>query len=255
MVLKRRSYHTIGITVISAVRVGSCNASDFGTSSPKIIDSAVANADQRKMDIDKLIVADVQIDKAGVDRICYASSVAAYVYCPTVTSTVDFVIVAIGVFALGEVLGNMESREGGQMLPVPKGLRNLLPTKQDLKDSRFAFANGSLVGFFIGVLPGAGADMAAWVSYAMSKRFSKEPEKFGTGHVEGLVEAGASNNASIASGWVPSSGTPAASSPAASLSGVWPPNWTTTPSGRSTSTIPSTSSSVSGSKYSRSDVS
>jgi TctA family transporter len=46
--------------------------------------------------------------------------------------------------------------------------------------------------------------MAAWVSYAMSKRFSKEPEKFGTGHPEGLVEAGASNNASLASGWVPS---------------------------------------------------
>jgi TctA family transporter len=46
--------------------------------------------------------------------------------------------------------------------------------------------------------------MAAWVSYAMSKKFSKEPEKFGTGHPEGLVEAGASNNASLASGWVPS---------------------------------------------------
>ena len=45
--------------------------------------------------------------------------------------------------------------------------------------------------------------MAAWISYAMSKRFSKEPQKFGTGHVEGLVEAGASNNASLASGWVP----------------------------------------------------
>jgi putative tricarboxylic transport membrane protein len=45
--------------------------------------------------------------------------------------------------------------------------------------------------------------MAAWVSYAMSKRFSKEPEKFGTGHPEGLVESGASNNASLASGWVP----------------------------------------------------
>jgi len=63
---------------------------------------------------------------------------------------------------------------------------------------------GNIVGIIIGVLPGAGADMAAWVSYAMSKRFSKTPEKFGTGHVEGLVEAGASNNASIASGWVPS---------------------------------------------------
>ena len=46
--------------------------------------------------------------------------------------------------------------------------------------------------------------MAAWVSYSMSKRFSKTPEKFGTGHPEGLIEAGASNNASLASGWVPS---------------------------------------------------
>ena len=63
---------------------------------------------------------------------------------------------------------------------------------------------GNIVGIIIGVLPGAGADMAAWVSYSMSKRFSKEPEKFGTGHPEGLIEAGASNNASLASGWVPS---------------------------------------------------
>jgi TctA family transporter len=69
---------------------------------------------------------------------------------------------------------------------------------------RWQMMRGNIVGIIIGVLPGAGADMAAWVSYAMSKRFSKEPEKFGTGHVEGLVEAGASNNASIASGWVPS---------------------------------------------------
>ena len=63
---------------------------------------------------------------------------------------------------------------------------------------------GNIVGIIIGVLPGAGADMAAWVSYSMSKRFSKEPGKFGTGHPEGLIEAGASNNASLASGWVPS---------------------------------------------------
>ena len=62
---------------------------------------------------------------------------------------------------------------------------------------------GNIVGIIIGVLPGAGADMAAWVSYAMSKRFSRHPERFGTGEPEGLVEAGASNNASLASGWVP----------------------------------------------------
>src|ERR671922_574720 len=64
-------------------------------------------------------------------------------------SGIDFVVVAIGVFAIGEVLANMEGREGTQALPVPKGWRNVLPTVQDLKDSRFAFANGSIVGFLI----------------------------------------------------------------------------------------------------------
>jgi putative tricarboxylic transport membrane protein len=53
------------------------------------------------------------------------------------------------------------------------------------------------------VLPGAGADIAAWMSYAISKKFSREPEKFGTGHVEGIIEAGASNNSAIAGAWVP----------------------------------------------------
>jgi putative tricarboxylic transport membrane protein len=71
------------------------------------------------------------------------------------------------------------------------------------KKYHWQMTRGNIVGIIIGVLPGAGADMAAWVSYAMSKRFSKTPEKFGTGHPEGLIEAGASNNASLASGWVP----------------------------------------------------
>jgi TctA family transporter len=53
------------------------------------------------------------------------------------------------------------------------------------------------------MLPGAGADIAAWLSYAMSKRFSREPEKFGTGHPEGLVEAGASNNSAVGGAWIP----------------------------------------------------
>jgi TctA family transporter len=55
----------------------------------------------------------------------------------------------------------------------------------------------------VGVLPGAGADIAAWMSYALSKKFSREPEKFGTGHVEGIVEAGAANNSALAGAWVP----------------------------------------------------
>jgi len=62
---------------------------------------------------------------------------------------------------------------------------------------------GSVLGTAVGALPGAGADIAAWMSYAMSKKFSKEPEKFGTGHVEGIVESGSANNSALAGAWIP----------------------------------------------------
>jgi putative tricarboxylic transport membrane protein len=62
---------------------------------------------------------------------------------------------------------------------------------------------GSVLGTLVGALPGAGADIAAWMSYAVSKRFSKEPEKFGTGHVEGIVESGSANNSALAGAWIP----------------------------------------------------
>jgi putative tricarboxylic transport membrane protein len=62
---------------------------------------------------------------------------------------------------------------------------------------------GSVLGTAVGALPGAGADIAAYMSYAVSKKFSKEPEKFGTGHVEGIVESGAANNSALAGAWIP----------------------------------------------------
>src|SRR5205823_6412306 len=62
---------------------------------------------------------------------------------------------------------------------------------------------GNAVGTLIGALPGAGADIAAWITYAISKKFSKEPEKFGTGHVEGIVESGSANNSALAGAWIP----------------------------------------------------
>ncbi len=116
---------------------------------------------------------------------------------------IDFVVVAIGVFALGEVLGNLEGREGTQMLPVPKGLRNLMPTWQDMKDCRFAFVNGSLVGFIIGVLPGAGSTIASFISYGIEKAVSKHPEKFGTGVPEGVAAPEGANNAETGGAMVP----------------------------------------------------
>src|SRR5690606_27175356 len=68
---------------------------------------------------------------------------------------------------------------------------------------RWQTLRGSVLGTAVGALPGAGADMAAWLSYALSRKTSKEPEKFGTGHPEGLVEAGAANNSALASAWIP----------------------------------------------------
>src|SRR6478609_5954558 len=109
----------------------------------------------------------------------------------------------VGVFAVSEVMRAMATAEPPK-LPHRKFGSILAGQWMLTKKYQWPMWRGNVIGIIIGVLPGAGADMAAWVSYAMSKKFSKEPEKFGTGHPEGLVEAGASNNASLASGWVPS---------------------------------------------------
>src|SRR5216110_1342746 len=118
-------------------------------------------------------------------------------------SGIDFVVVAIGIFAIGEVLANMEAREEPQVLPVPKGLRNLLPTMQDLRDCRFAFAQGSVIGFLVGVLPGAGSTIASFISYGVEKAFSRRREEFGTGVIEGVAAPEGANNSETGGALVP----------------------------------------------------
>ena len=116
---------------------------------------------------------------------------------------IDFIVVSIGLFAIGEVLVNLESKTGAQIFKVPKGLRNLLPSLQDLKDSRFAFVNGSIVGFFIGVLPGAGSTIASFLSYGLEKAFSRRKERFGSGVIEGVAAPEGANNSETGGALVP----------------------------------------------------
>src|SRR5581483_6271570 len=116
---------------------------------------------------------------------------------------VDFIAATVGVFAIGEVLVNLESPSGAEIFKLARGLRNLLPTWQDLKDCRFAFLNGSLVGFFVGALPGAGATVASFMSYGIEKAFSRHPEKFGTGVIEGVAAPEGANNADAGGALVP----------------------------------------------------
>ncbi|MEJ7686331.1 MAG: tripartite tricarboxylate transporter permease [Variovorax sp.] len=115
---------------------------------------------------------------------------------------VSLIPAMIGMFAISEILrftvtidriGSFK-KQIGSVFAGMGGLIRKYP-KQTLR--------GSVLGTAVGILPGAGADIAAWMSYAMSRKLSKEPEKFGTGHPEGLVEAGAANNSALAGAWVP----------------------------------------------------
>lgn len=109
----------------------------------------------------------------------------------------------IGMFAISELLRSTTTMDRPLQPPrqaigaVFSGLGAIL------KRYRLNVLRGSGIGVLVGGLPGAGADMAAWISYGLSKRFSKDRDKFGTGHVEGLVDAGASNNAGLGAAWVP----------------------------------------------------
>jgi putative tricarboxylic transport membrane protein len=116
---------------------------------------------------------------------------------------VDFIAATVGIFAIAEVLVNLESRGAAELFKLAKGLRNLLPTLQDIKDCRFAFLNGSLIGFFVGALPGAGATVASFLSYGLEKAVSRHPEKFGTGVIEGVAAPEGANNADASGALVP----------------------------------------------------
>jgi putative tricarboxylic transport membrane protein len=109
----------------------------------------------------------------------------------------------IGMFAVSEVLRFAVSTDR-PVMAVDRPFGNVFTGMWALlRKYPLQLLRGSALGTAVGALPGAGADIAAWMSYGISKRFSKEPEKFGTGHVEGIVESGAANNAALGGAWIP----------------------------------------------------
>jgi len=114
---------------------------------------------------------------------------------------ISFIPTMIGMFAVGEVM-----RAGRRaMAEVPQmNLKNPFKgTLAVLWKYRVNQVRGSVIGSLLGALPGVGGDLAAWITYSLAKRTSKTPEKFGKGHPEGLVEAGATNNAALSASWIP----------------------------------------------------
>jgi putative tricarboxylic transport membrane protein len=113
----------------------------------------------------------------------------------------DFLPVAVGLFAIGELLFNVYRPTRGE--PVHAKLSGLLPTRQDWKDSWASIGRGTFIGFFVGILPGAGATIASFLAYATEKRVSRRPEKFGTGIIEGVAAPESANNAASTGALVP----------------------------------------------------
>jgi TctA family transporter len=116
---------------------------------------------------------------------------------------IGLIAMMIGMFAISEIIRYVVNTSPPPQLVVEE-LGGVLKGQWALaKKYPKQILRGSVLGTAVGALPGAGADIAAWMSYAVSKKFSKEPEKFGTGHVEGIVESGSANNSALAGSWIP----------------------------------------------------
>jgi putative tricarboxylic transport membrane protein len=114
---------------------------------------------------------------------------------------IGLIPLAMGLFGISEVLINVE--QGLKRELAKEKIKGLLPTRQDWKDSTAPIARGSLLGFLLGILPGGGAVTSSFVSYAVEKRFSRHPEKFGKGAIEGVAGPESANNAATGGGFVP----------------------------------------------------
>jgi putative tricarboxylic transport membrane protein len=114
---------------------------------------------------------------------------------------ISFVSVSVGLFAVAEVL---ESLERTEPITLYRGkISNLLPTAADWLASRGALWRGALIGFFVGVMPGAGATIASLLAYTVERRVSRRPERFGHGAIEGVAAPEGANNAATAGALVP----------------------------------------------------
>ena len=117
------------------------------------------------------------------------------------TDGVNFVAVVMGLFGIAEVLINVEAPDVRDVYKT--SLKGLLPTIEDWRRCWAPVARGSFLGFFIGVLPGGGAIISSFLSYAVEKKVSKHPERFGKGAIEGVAAPEAANNAASTSAFIP----------------------------------------------------
>ena len=141
-----------------------------------------------------LLLGTVGLDPVfGVERFTFGVS--------PLTDGVEFIVAAMGLFGITEVLCNLERPEVRDVFKT--SIKNLFPTREDWRQSWGSMIRGTLIGFFIGVLPGGGGVISAFIAYALEKRVSKHPERFGKGAMEGVIGPESANNAASSSSFIP----------------------------------------------------
>jgi putative tricarboxylic transport membrane protein len=113
----------------------------------------------------------------------------------------DLAPLAMGLFGVSEVLTNIEKAAIPKILKTK--IKNLFPTLLDWMQAKWAILRGSILGFFLGVLPGGSPVIAAFVSYGLEKKLSKEPSRFGKGAIEGVAGPESANNSACSGGFIP----------------------------------------------------
>ncbi len=139
---------------------------------------------------------------------------------PKLLEGIDFLPIAIGVFGIAEVLASLENLARGK--PMSTKLADLWLTAREWASCRMAIVRGGLVGFVIGVLPGAGPTIASLFAYVVERRFSKHPERFGKGALDGVAASESANNSAVHAALVPmlSLGIPGSASTAVLLAAL-----------------------------------
>jgi putative tricarboxylic transport membrane protein len=114
---------------------------------------------------------------------------------------IGLIPVVMGLFGVAEVLTNIERPVMRSI--VSQKIRHLLPTRADWKASAGPIGRGTVLGFFLGIIPGGGAVIASFASYALEKRVSKTPERFGKGAIEGVAGPESANNSAAGGAFIP----------------------------------------------------
>jgi putative tricarboxylic transport membrane protein len=120
---------------------------------------------------------------------------------PELADGIGFVIVAMGMFGLGEIIRNLEHES--TRTTVVKGITGLMPTKEDLKRMAAPILRGTALGSILGILPGNGALLGSFTAYSVEKKISRTPERFGKGAIEGVAAPESANNAGAQTSFIP----------------------------------------------------